>query len=402
MLLILLRFKVFRTEGLPSWTLGAVFALKCLLGLLYLWVHLQYYGGGDTANYLRDGDIIFNSLKDSPTEYLMLSLGPNDMPVIPTFIQEQVDAMGYWHDDSAYTMVRFCALVNLFAWGNHYVTAIIMAFLSTLGLWWLFLAFRQVSTSLLPLFIGIFFIPSNLFWTSGIHKEGLMLFFLGAFLYNTMMLLSGPSRIRNVVIAVIAAWFIFTIRDFVFYLLIISMVGAIISRPIPQYTPLIFLSVLCLAAVAAQLIPYHGMDNLFHIVTEKQAQFRALEAGKSQVFLPELQPDLASILSQLPRALYNTLIAPSTFWNGNPFYIIVSLDNLLILAGILFAGFKLKFKRLINDPYLLLPIMAGVCLLLLIGLIVPNVGAIVRYRSIALLLILGSLFAALLPPKPSI
>ncbi len=184
LLLWLLRGRHFRTIGLPHWFLGAVFVVKSLLAVMFLWVHMNYYNGADTARYISDGEIIYHTLFENPAQYLLLTFGPNNLATIPPLIAEQVEAMGYWFDDGAYMMVRFNALARLFSFGNQYVHGVFVAFLSTLGMWWLFKTLQQKGVPVWPLALGVFGLPSTLFWTSGVHKEGLLAFFLGGFVYS--------------------------------------------------------------------------------------------------------------------------------------------------------------------------------------------------------------------------
>jgi hypothetical protein len=95
----------------------------------------------------------------------------------------------------------------------------------------------------------------------------------------------------------------------------------------------------------------------------------------------ELQSNIFSFIKNAPQALNHSLARPYLLESYSPFYLICALEIL-----VLWIIFGFWFFRPSEDPYrhsvVLFCLFISLILLLLIGYIVPQLGAIVRYRSI--------------------
>ena len=83
-------------------------------------------------------------------------------------------------------------------------------------------------------------------------------------------------------------------------------------------------------------------------------------------------------------AIINPFVRPFPSDCSNILPILASVETYLILFIIVILLFSANFKSIISNPYAMFCILFGFSTLFLIGLIVNNSGAIVRYRSIAI------------------
>ena len=111
------RWPLLRGEGITRWAWVCILLAKCLLAIVYINLHYELFNGGDTWKYVRDGQIIFETLAEDPLKYLRLTFGPNNTELTP-WLAPEIDAMGFWGDTSAYSVVRFNALANLSTWAS--------------------------------------------------------------------------------------------------------------------------------------------------------------------------------------------------------------------------------------------------------------------------------------------
>jgi len=384
---IIWRVQFFLDDRLPRLFFLLIFLLKALLSLVYSYV----FNGADTSMYYDEANvIIYPTLWHQPWKFIYLTLGPNG-GTIPEFIRPEVLAMGYWGDTSDYMVVRFNALVRPLSFGNFYVHGVFMSFISLLGLVWLYRAYRKASgTYSLAVVAAIFLIPSVLFWGSGVHKEGLLLCSLGLFFYGCVQL-AGEFSARNLLLTAAGTAFTYFIRDYVLLLLLPGMIAFFAACRnyirIRFLVPLIYVVVIGLGVT----LPVFDGKNIAEMIAFKQKQFKSLEAGNTQIAVKDFHPSLSNLISNLPAALKNSLLGPFLIKPVKPEHYLIIGENVLLMLACLLFPFIAGPPRL--QPFMLMCLLFSVSLLILIGYIVPNVGAIVRYRSIALLFLFIFLYS---------
>jgi hypothetical protein len=109
------------------------------------------------------------------------------------------------------------------------------------------------------------------------------------------------------------------------------------------------------------------------------------EHNASMVSLPDFECSGTSILMHAPKAFSNVMFRPFlTDSNNNPLILLAALENLmLLLMFILFiVSFRIKVKKL--DGLIALSMLYIALIFVLIGLITPVLGAIVRYKIVAM------------------
>lgn len=387
----LYRDKRFRLRSLPCYTFTVLFLLKCLLGVAYMLFHQKFYDGGDTMKFIRDGKIIYETLFSDPLAYLRLTFGPNAVE-LPASFQPQLDAMGFWSDTSAYMMVRFNAVANLLTFGNEFGNIVIMAFLSTLGMVALIRAFRK-DAELPAMLLVPFLVPTILFWTSGIHKEALLLFTVGITIWGLKQTVQNTWSVWAITSIVVGLLLTYFIRDFIFFLLIPAIIAMFLSQVLSINKLLTFGGVYLVILIVGIWLPVFDGQNYLHLIVDKQWQFMALEAGNSNIQVDKLEPTVWGMVKGLKDALANTFFGPfllkTTVW----FHWLAILDNILIGLLLIWGFWRADKQAYTSNTFSIMLRFIGLSYLVLIGYIVPNIGAISRYRSLALLLLLLGMYA---------
>ncbi len=182
-----------------------VFFVKIFFGFALYWVYTRYYADRSTADifkYYDDAGVMFSALeKHKYGDYLKMVFGfSNDRPYFDTTYYNQMNHWYRQYDFGTYndnhTMIRFNAIVMLFAFGSFHVHTVVMCFISLAGL----MALYNTFVTYLPskkkiIFLSIFLIPSVLFWGSGVLKEGILLFALGFLFYSFFNVFVHKKRI---------------------------------------------------------------------------------------------------------------------------------------------------------------------------------------------------------------
>ncbi|MBK6935458.1 MAG: hypothetical protein IPH18_00115 [Chitinophagaceae bacterium] len=216
--------------------------VKIMAGIFYGWIG-TYYGGlaqmYDTWNYHSLSIHEYNLLFKDPASYLAnLFHNPYDNGLNNFFSSSN----SYWNDLKSNVFIKLLSVFNIFTFGNYYVNVILYSFLTLFGPIALFRvmsdAFPEKRTTVL---LFTFIIPSFLFWTSGLGKEGLLFAGIGMLIYSVYFGLKerkwGIIRIINIIICTLI---ILTFRNFVLVLLIPAVLVWIIANRRPEKAKLIF------------------------------------------------------------------------------------------------------------------------------------------------------------------
>ena len=126
-------------------------------------------------------------------------------------------------------------------------------------------------------------------------------------------------------------------------------------------------------------------------VVNKQQAFLLLQ-GNSTVPITELQPTVGSFLVNTPQAVSLTVLRPYPSDVDHLLSLAASLEiNLLLVFFVIFLIWRKKDGN--SRITLLLCFFTGISILLAIGFSVNNLGAIVRYRSIVIPLLVVTMAA---------
>ncbi|MEM9340455.1 MAG: hypothetical protein AAGA66_17100 [Bacteroidota bacterium] len=146
------------------------------LGLIYQF----YYGGGDTINYWEHGSRwIYEAFNDDPATGLKLLLsngGVRSLDVTYAYSSR----IWLFRDPAAYMVIRIASVFDFFTFHTYSATALFFAVFSFSGTWALFSAVqKKYPSATKQIAIAILFIPSVIFWGSGILKDTITLGSLG-------------------------------------------------------------------------------------------------------------------------------------------------------------------------------------------------------------------------------
>ncbi len=156
-----------------------------------------------------------------------------------------------------------------------------------------------------------------------------------------------------------------------------------------------FFGVYIFAFFIALLLPkIDPLYDYFRVVAKKQ-QYTYEEAGimsaGSLVELPRITRDPSSVATTVPLGFFYALVQPTPLQaSGNIFILINGVENtLLVLIFVyLLLGISLPKGNRANLFWLLLT--TSVVYLSFIGLLVPVLGNLVRYKALVMPLLLGA------------
>lgn len=191
--------------------IGAIF-----LGIIYQF----YYNGGDTYNFTSRGSYyIWEAFLNSPLQALEL-LFSDGVHKPSTF--EYSSKIRFFHDRSSFFVIRLAAIFGFFTFHTYSSIALFFATFSFSGLWAFYQSFyKRHPEASKHLAIACLFVPSVFFWGSGVLKDTITMGAIGWFTFSSYeLLVKKRFQLRFILIAVISAYFILSIKLYIFLCLV--------------------------------------------------------------------------------------------------------------------------------------------------------------------------------------
>lgn len=409
---IIYKMDFFEVEGLSKKNISALFILKIIAGLALWAIYTFYYTDRSTADiykYFDDSKILSDALWTNPSDYFKLISGiGNKTPAFDHYYSE----MHYWarkidsniYNDS-HTIIRFNALVRLFSFGYYNVHTVVICFLSLTGLTAIYKTFiPHLRDKQRELILAVFLLPSVLFWGSGVLKEGLIFFALGLLIYYSNKLFS----LKAILICLAVAFLLAFSKFYVWLAIIPGLVFIVwINKTNTKYLLLKFILIIGLiGAIGLNIDSFTSVQNPLVTLSQKQYEFNQLAFGNltdannkpipvagSIIKINTLEPTLSSFIRNAPEALKNTLLRPYITELRSPLMLMAGLETLFILVIILFCLIFIKNIRTIQWEYFIFCMSFVIIQFLIIGETTPILGAVGRYKTIALpFLVIAFLF----------
>jgi len=400
---IIHQMKFFDIDGISKRAISGVFILKIIFGLLLWAVYTFYYTDRATADiykYFDDSKILFDALKTKPLDYLKMLTGIGNNT--PEF-QQYYSQMHYWarHVDSgvyndSHPVIRFNAFVRLFSFGYYNVHTVFICFLSLIGLTAIYKTFvPYLQDKKRELLFVVFFLPSVLFWGSGVLKEGLIFFSLGLLLYHFNRLFN----IQSTIIFLGAGLFLALSKFYIWLAIFPSLLFLFwINKTSTSKVILKLLVVVFAVAITGLNIDrFTSIQNPLVTLSQKQIEFNKLAYGyatdaynrpipvaNSAIKINILEPTFLSFLKNSPQAMANTFLRPFIWECKSAMMLVAGVENLVILLFIMLCVIFIQPLSNIRWEYVLFCLSFVVIQFLIIGCTKPVLGAIARYKVPAL------------------
>ncbi len=242
------------------------------------------------------------------------------------------------------------------------------------------------------LIVAIFLLPSVLYFTSPIQKDGLILMCTGFIFYYLVKILNIRFTMMRLLATIFFFALILFLRNFVAIILLPAIFAWIISHYNPKRKWVIFSSVLFVCVVLFfNLKSISPSADFPKNVSDRRVAFDTI-SSVSNTYLPlgKLSPDLPGFAIEAPQAFFHAFFLPLPFTSWKS--ILFSIELYVVWIFFLFTLFR-KRKDTTIHPLFLSILFFALINLIMIGYTIPNLGALIRYRSIYLELIFVSIIA---------
>jgi len=386
---LVVRVPFVKKSGISRNVILGLFLLKLLAGVAIGWISLHLYSSGnDYWDVNREGWKEYQLLWSNPHEYFTnIFTSGYDKGYAGLFDSFQ----SFWNDLRNNVLIKLISVTDLFSRGNYYINSLFFNFFGFMGHMALYRVFIQLyKKQQLAVIIGCFLLPSMLYFTSGVQKDNLVFTALGFLCYAVFRSLQNGFTFKRVLIIIGSLCLLFLIRSFVCILLVPALAAWIIAAKTKLRPAYIFATVYVIAGLI-----FFNFNTVFpavqplHTVIQKQADYFTLPSNAvTNIRLDTLRPAFGSFAMNAPQAFNHSFLRP--YINEVPavtlipFSIEIFIYELLLLLLIFFK----RRDGIKTQPFTLFCLFFTITIYLFIGYIVPNLGAIVRYRSIYLPLLI--------------
>jgi hypothetical protein len=360
---------------------------KIIAGVAYGYIFLTYFGGDDTWAYHQQSLDEYKKMIHDPGQFFR-DLTPESAIRGSSNIFQTIQY--YIMDLETWLTLKILAVFNIFSRGNYYVNVVFFNALVFWGHYWLFsLLVRKYPQNRRLYFILIFFFPPVVFWLSGIRGDGLVFFFI-SLLFLEFYKWINEKKTSAIIPAILALLGVLIFRNMLVLLLLPCLISWLIAvryqlKPVKVF--LICYAVSVVLFFASTLIS--PTKNLPAVVTARQYEYFKLH-GNTIFKLDSLKPNVVSFGMVLPQAINNSFLRPYPWEIKGPLQAMASLEVIILISLLLlfFIRKENNWRSTLSDPVILSFIFFGISLYIFIGYTVPFPGAIVRYKTIAELLLI--------------
>ncbi len=308
--------------------------------------------------------------------------------------------LGYLKGENNYMIIRIVAILSFFSFQKYLILNLFFSMLSFSGVWRLYRFFYEQYPHLhKQLAIALLYLPTYVFWNSGILKDPICAGAVGWIsyaLYETFY--KKKDLFKNIVIIFISGYLLYVIKvyilisyvPFFFLFLILKNVTLIKSRVmrVAVVLGLIFLAMTMFGTVMQQLAgtlsAYGGEDVTKNVSIYQKAYAEQEDAGSSFSLGVEYDGSFVSLIKIAPAAIIATLYRPFIWESKKISTMLSSIESVAILFFTLSVFFKTgprNFVRLIiKNPIILYCLLFSLLFALFVGATTPNFGTLCRYK----------------------
>ncbi len=359
-----------------------------------------YYEGGDTQMYYFGAKSLFNSFFDSPVyTYKIFTMTAGEYT---EDIKEYVLATRYYFVHYELTIVKIAGVFSFFTLACYTSMSLCFAMYSLLGSWKLFDLLCKLYPDLTrELAISFFFLPSIIFWGSGLLKDSITFGSLCLMVYcSYRIFIDRKISFRILLFLIYAILSMLWIKPYIF----LSSFPAVLLFVFLHYQakfkvkflkviifPILIVVFISISYIVAnnlkEQLGKFSLENLTNTMQSFQGWHQAeaeMSGNSSGYTLGDMDYSTFGILKKFPLAVNVTFFQPYPWQVHKPLIALSCLESMFFLIittyVIIRVGFRKSFAIIIDNPLLIFCMFFSIIFAFAVGMTSYNFGALVRYK----------------------
>ena len=362
-------------------------------------IFVVYLSPGDTNGlYYPEGlNIAKLILKDPDNIRLILGTGEE----FDEALLNNIANSGYFKEESNFMVSRLVAIFSFFTFGKFMAINLIFSMVAFTGAWRLFRFFYEQYPHMHKQFaIAILYLPTFVFWSSGILKDPICTGALGWITYSLYSIFYTKSNlVRNVIIVLFFGYFLVTLKIYIlvaylpFFILFLILKNVnLVKNPLAKAMLMIIFfvgSIFGFMRVASSIqgaLSSYASKGITTSIKNYQTNYEnQSEFVQSNFSLGvEFDGTPASLAKIAPAAMVATLFRPFIWESKKPSTLLSSLESLAIMLFTLYVlkkvGFFKFFATILKSPIVMYCFFYSLIFALFVGATTLNFGTLVRYK----------------------
>jgi hypothetical protein len=371
-----------------------------LIGCISVALIYEYYykGAYDGVSYFEGGKMLAGYWKDNPGEFFHV-LFSNLYDFNNTNVQGlNINNAGIFANES-FTVCKVTGLLDLVSFDAFLPCSLFYCFFAFMGIWnfFVFLIREYKLPAVLAGFCSIY-IPSVLYWDSGIFKDTITFTALmWLFMCSYYVLIKPTKVIANLVAIVVCVLLISAIKVYIlaaftpfFVLYAFNSYKTKITSPGLRVLATPFILVVSAVVIifflqnANQLLGKYSADQVIETASRTVAGINSAgEAGSAYSINANLG-SLGGFISAIPAGINVTLFRPYPWEYLKPFILFASAESMILLFFTFYLVIKIGIGKLIrtisSQPVLQFCLPFSLFFAFMVGVSSANFGSLVRYK----------------------
>jgi hypothetical protein len=369
-------------------------------------VYTQYYTGGDTTAYWQGGVKLHELLLRDPMAYFdeMWRVSSSKLTGISNF-HSYAEKPPSWiyNEHQGYFVCKFSSIISILSFKSYYAGTLIMGAITAFCSWRFFeFVLKKNVINNKYIAFSILFIPSTIFWCSGISKDSLILNSIFMLLVSLNLSKAEKSKFFNRIWLLISIFIILKIRAFILIATLAPIYLAINAQLTDKLkgTPLYLglFRIFSIVGILSFIALYFGTSVLGEFsINSLLEEMKVIHSDFStNVLYTGRRYDIGVIdysniglLNSFPSAVIASVFRPfiwEVFADGsNPFMLLNGLESLLIFYMIFqflkTKNIKQRLGTIIKSDLLLFSLFFVLIIGFFVGYTSVLFGVLVRLKA---------------------
>jgi hypothetical protein len=375
--------------------------------------------GDSTSLYFPEGCHLSQLILKDPVNniHLLFTPGVN----YDENLLNDANNIGYLKSESNFLVVRLVAVLSFLTFGKYLIINLCFSMIAYSGVWRLYKFFYAHYPHLhKKLAIAIIYLPTLIFWSSGVLKDPICICMLGWLTYSLYYLLKKKqSLVKNIIIVIVSTYILYIVKMYIiicylpFYFLYLILINIkLLKNKISKFLFILALCSLIIFGLFAlseneafkELLGSFAIDKITESVKTQQSNFINMADGAESSFSLGIEYDgsFSSFLKMTPAAIVATFFRPFLWESKKISTLLSSVESLALMLLTLYvflrAGPLKFFKTIFTNPMVFFCFFYSIVFAIFVGATTLNFGTLVRYKIpcmpfyiIAIFLILESI-----------
>lgn len=389
------------TKGLFVKLFGAI--AVCL-------IYQLYYSTGDTVGYFQTSKAISSLLFKNSSVFFDVLAG-HATPENYSYFDESTGWPVYWKDEKAFFVGRLIVPLMYLSFQSFIVSSMLLSWICYTGIWHLFLLFHKQFPELeKELSISCLFVPSVVFWGSGLLKDTITLSAVGLYTsYFYGFFIEKKFKIKKAFMILFSSYLLISIKPYIFFALLpgslVWLSNERLAKVRSRFLKTIIAPLFIFTGLALGFFVLSQMSDVLGLYSIDKVMERAVVVnldqkqdyyGGNSFDIGAFSADPLSMLGKAHLAIAATLFRPYLWDVRNIVMLVSAFENTYIMLLTAFLLIRLKFFGFFSligkNPILLFSILFSLFFAFSVGIATSNFGSLVRLKIPCIPFYVASLF----------